>query len=107
LKAAGREHSLRALQEAKGVIGGLSGAAARHETNEAPLQNEKARPLPPRLMPISQHLPICRQSGFRTASSLQQTPLWPKRKTLFSFSDLADLCTVGVWLERGLLLEKV
>ncbi len=32
--------------------------------------------------------------------------LWPKRKTLFSFSDLADLCTVGAWLERGLPMEK-
>jgi hypothetical protein len=65
--------------EAHGVTGALRRRGPpRHETDEAPVQNEKARRLSPPLTPISRHLPICRQSDFGTASSLQQTPTLAK-----------------------------
>jgi hypothetical protein len=50
----------------------------RSESGYAPVQNEKARNLPPRLTPISRHLPIFQQSCFGAASSLQQTPTLAK-----------------------------
>ena len=109
LKAAEREHSLRALREANGGDWRPSGVAARLGMKRTALQSRmKKLGLSRRaLTPISRHLPICQQSCFGTASSLSRKhPLWSRRKTFFSFSDLADLCTVGAWLERGLPMEK-
>jgi formate hydrogenlyase transcriptional activator len=57
LEAAEREHILRALQGAHGVIGGAlrCRCPSRYETDDAPVQNEKARHPPPHLTPISRH----------------------------------------------------
>ena len=45
-----------------------------HETDNAPVQNEKAQPLSPPLTPTYQQKPICRHGGFGTTRRSKQKP---------------------------------
>jgi hypothetical protein len=51
--------------------GNFIDTADRYQVGQSETLNEKARPLPPHLTPIPQHLPIFRRSRFGTAWSLQ------------------------------------
>ena len=67
----------------------------RHETDNAPVQNEKARHLPPSLTPTSRHLPICRHDSLGTTSRPHRKPALAQVQTWFRFSGLANLDAFG------------
>jgi transcriptional regulator with GAF, ATPase, and Fis domain len=73
LEIAERDHILRAVREANGLIGGAAGAAARLGMKRKTLQPRMKKLGMSRhlLTPISRHLPICRHGGFGSPPPLQ------------------------------------